>query len=382
MQLWAAPSKEIVARPRSLPAEILAERGLIRLPTSERRGDIVGKGPQLGRQGESVRGSLGRAGRCVGPWDGGGISDEGNTALRHVVRSEIADCLGERLRRRLDHLAERHRNQGLRVVVEMRDPFVVQQAFGNCVAARMTIAIGHDFRKQAFIRDAVSDPVVKPVAWTDVVVLAGNEIAEDMGALVIGETEVTVKRLARSRRHRVFREQASPGEITGVGRLHGRPELLAHDRVSAVGADQKVARLSGSILELRGYRPRAKVLIDLQQRLRRAILLVAEGRLQGRIDERPRRLGLWGEVLGLDRSVGPKDGAVRGPYAELDGAKINGRTPEGLDHFGLKNDAAPAAVEIMRQALEDVGVPSDSEQEVAGEEPAERPADDQGAPFL
>jgi hypothetical protein len=27
-----------------------------------------------------------------------------------VVRSEVADCLGERLRRRLDHLAERQRN--------------------------------------------------------------------------------------------------------------------------------------------------------------------------------------------------------------------------------------------------------------------------------
>ena len=91
---------------------------------------------------------------------------------------------------------------------------------------------------------------------------------------------------------------------------------------------------------------------------------------------------LRGEVLGLDRSVGPKDGAVRGPYAELDGAKINARTPEDLDHFGLKNDAAPAAVEIMRRALEDVDVPAASAQEVAGEQPAERPADDQGPPLL
>ena len=61
--------------------------------------------------------------------------------------------------------------------MEMRDPLVGQQAFGNCIAARKTIAIGHDLRQRAFIRDAVPEPIVKPVAWTDVVVLAGDEIA-------------------------------------------------------------------------------------------------------------------------------------------------------------------------------------------------------------
>ena len=44
-----------------------------------------------------------------------------------------------------------------------------------------------------------------------------------------------------------------------------------------------------------------------------------------------------GEVLGLDRPVGPEDGAVRGPYTKLDGSKIDTRPPEDLDHLGLKN---------------------------------------------
>jgi len=39
---------------------------------------------------------------------------------------------------------------------------------------------------------------------------------------------------------------------------------------------------------------------------------------RGSDGERSRRLGLRGEVLGLDRSVVPEDGAVRGPYTELD----------------------------------------------------------------
>jgi len=52
---------------------------------------------------------------------------------------------------------------------------------------------------------------------------------------------------------------------------------------------------------------------------------------------------LRGEVLGLDRSVGPEDGEVRGLYTELDGSKIDFRPPEGPDHLGLKNDAQPVA---------------------------------------
>jgi len=92
--------------------------------------------------------------------------------------------------------------------------------------------------------------------------LAGNEIAEDMGTSIVCETEVAVQRPARDRWHRVFGEQSPPREIAGVGRPYARPKLLAHGGVSAVGADQEVARCSGSILELRGYRPGVKVLID------------------------------------------------------------------------------------------------------------------------
>jgi hypothetical protein len=306
----------------------------------------------------------------VGSRDGGSVSDEDDSPIHHVGRSEVADCLGEWLRSRFDNFAERRRKQVLRVAVKICDPFVCQQTFGDRVATRTTFAIGHDPRQQMLVGDAVPDPVVQPVAWADVVMLDGDEIAEDVGAYVVGEAEVTVKRLARGRRHCAFREESSPSEIAGIGRPHGRPELLAHDGVPAVGTDQKIARFSGSILELRGYRPRAEVLIDLHQRLHVMIVLFAEGRLQGRIDERPGCLGLRGEVLGLDRSVGPEDGAVRGPYTKLDGSKIDACPPEDLDHLGLKNDAAAAAIEIVGRALEDVDIPTDSAQQVSREEPA------------
>jgi hypothetical protein len=75
---------------------------------------------------------------------------------------------------------------------------------------------------------AVPDPIVKPVAWMHVAMFAGHKMAEDMGAFVVGEAEVTVKRLARGWRHLVFRDQSSPGEIAGISRPHARPELLTH----------------------------------------------------------------------------------------------------------------------------------------------------------
>jgi len=122
---------------------------------------------------------------------------------------------------------------------------------------------------------------------TDVVVLARDEIAEDVGAFVVGEAEVAVKHVSRGGRHRVFGEQSSPREITGISRPHRPPELLAHHGVSAVGTDQKVARFASPILKLCSRRPRLWVLIDPHERLRLVIVLVSEGRLQGRINERP-----------------------------------------------------------------------------------------------
>jgi len=55
------------------------------------------------------------------------------------------------------------------------------------------------------------------MAGTDVLMLARDEIAEDVGAFVVGEAEVAVKHVSRGGRHRVFGEQSSPREITGIG---------------------------------------------------------------------------------------------------------------------------------------------------------------------
>jgi hypothetical protein len=94
------------------------------------------------------------------------VADDDDAPGDHLVGSEVADRLGERLCCRLDDLPERQRKQVLCVTVEMRDPPFGEQAFRDRVAARTAVAIGHDLRQQAFIRHAVPDPVVEPVART------------------------------------------------------------------------------------------------------------------------------------------------------------------------------------------------------------------------
>jgi hypothetical protein len=62
--------------------------------------------------------------------------------------------------------------------MKMLRPSLSQQAFRDRIVARMTVGIGHDLGKQAFVCHAVPDPVVKPMSGKEVVILARNEITE------------------------------------------------------------------------------------------------------------------------------------------------------------------------------------------------------------
>src|SRR5262249_9998217 len=159
---------------------------------------------------------------CSGVTDGDGAPDD------HMVRSEVADGLGEGLCSRLDDLAKRKGKQLLCAAIEMLEPLVSQQTFGDRIVAQMTVAIRHDLPEHMFIRHTVPNPVVEPLARTDVVMLARDEISEDVGALVVGESEVSVKHLPRGGWHFVFWDQATPCEISGIAWPDARPELLTH----------------------------------------------------------------------------------------------------------------------------------------------------------
>ena len=133
----------------------------------------------------------------MGSWNRSGVTDDDDAPGDHMVRSKVTDGLSEGLCCRLNDLAKCKGKQVLCVATQMLKPAASQQTFGDRIASRMTVAIGHDLGKHMFIRHTVPNPVVEPVARTHVIVLAGDEITEDVGALVVGESEIPVKNLLR-----------------------------------------------------------------------------------------------------------------------------------------------------------------------------------------
>src|SRR5262249_54645624 len=93
-----------------------------------------------------------------------GVTDNNDAPGDYMIRSEVADGLGEGLCCRLHDLAKRKGKQVLCVAMEMLNPPVCQQSFGDRIAALMAVAIDHDLPEHAFIRHTVPNPVVEPVA--------------------------------------------------------------------------------------------------------------------------------------------------------------------------------------------------------------------------
>ena len=127
--------EQVIASLRALLTQVLAECDLVRLPACERRGNVAGGGVQLVCQRKGIGGGLRGAGSGVGPRDGGGVTDDDDAAGDHMVGSEVADRLDERLCRRLDNFPEGQWKQVLCFTVKVLDPPVGEQAFGNRVPA-------------------------------------------------------------------------------------------------------------------------------------------------------------------------------------------------------------------------------------------------------
>jgi hypothetical protein len=121
----------------------------------------------------------------MGSRNRGSVTYDRDASSHHMVRSEVANSLSEGLSRCLDDLAKGRWKQLLCVAMEMLAPPVGQQTFGDRIATQITVAINHDLAEHSFIRHTVPNPVVESVASAEVVLLAGDEIAEDVGTLLL-----------------------------------------------------------------------------------------------------------------------------------------------------------------------------------------------------
>jgi hypothetical protein len=107
---------------------------------------------------------------------------------------------------------------------------------------------------------------------------------------------------------------------------------------------------------------------------------VAERLSERRIDQRPRGLRLRRKVLGANRPIGLEGCAEGRRDTKVHRGEINTGPPEHFHDIGLQHDATAATIEVVRGTLVDVHLPTDSTQQIAGEQSTKRSANDDGAP--
>ena len=101
----------------------------------------------------------------------------------------------------------------------------------------------------------VPDDVVAAVAGAQIVVGAGDRIAQALLSRREAERHV-VEQLAMNRRwKRRLRNQRAPGHIAGIKRDKVGQTLLANGGAKAVRADQQFALGGAAVGEVGGYRP-------------------------------------------------------------------------------------------------------------------------------
>src|SRR5438094_393938 len=131
----------------------------------------------------------------------------------------------------LQQLPHRALFVGLQIHAEMGAELASVQHDG--FADRLTRAT---ISREAGVASVVADP--------QVVVEAGDGIADDL--LPLRQEEGEVRKNARARRLREigFLRRAAPDVITGIDRLHRGSDLLAYARTDAIAADEEIGALA------------------------------------------------------------------------------------------------------------------------------------------
>ena len=193
------------------------------------------------------------------------------------------------------------------------------------------------------------------------------------------DDEVREQQRARLRREPRFLDDAAPGDIARVPGQRIRPELGANAGAHAVGADQQVGLDARAVREVRQHPALAR--LDAREGSAGEIALLREGAAQRAIEMPPGRLDLRLAAAGEDASAGVERDALLEPDAE----RIVERQPEALER-GVKlrvgGDADAAFGELGADALVHRHVAAGAVQHVAGEQAAERAADDDHAQAL
>ena len=122
---------------------------------------------------------------------------------------------------------------------------------------------------------SVPDEIVAAMSDAQIVVVAGDRVADDFVTRREKEAEAFEQHVARRGIDPCLVDDASPDHIARVDRLHVRRQDAAHGGAEAVGRDEHIAALIVPVREMRG--DAVRILAEADEGLAK---MVAIGRLQ------------------------------------------------------------------------------------------------------
>ena len=375
---------EINAEMRAELAGVLddgvADRLALGVVGLERRVDVVVVA-QMPGQRLRVASGLGHAEAHMRARIGRGIADHGDAAEHDRGRGEIVDRRDERLLDLGHAVEQRRRHDGAGVGEHLRDQVLADQRRRHRELVLHAVLVDAHIAKLAGIGDAIPDDVVTPLAGREIVIEAGDRIAEHLLALGQIERVERVDGAPGLGREISLVRRAAPDVIAGIDRADLGRQLRAHARAHAVAADQNVAMLdlaAGKICAGKFDPHAALVLIDPLEIMAEMIMRIVDGGAQQPLHPVP-----GGHDLRQRAFVGDAPGAVDGDALSHFDAEIFGAGAarfQSREQFRMAGDAGAAADQLDAGALIDVDIPADLAQERGREQTRHRAADDDGTP--
>ena len=226
------------------------------------------------------------------------------------------------------------------------------------------------------VRGAVPDEVVAAAARAGVVIVAGNGVAQHLLAVRQAEREPLEQRGVGRRGQRSFVRQAAPGDVARILRPHRRQQRRTDGGAYAVRTDQHVTLRLGAPKEARCHA--VPVLPDVFQRPAAVDPAGGEGGVQQGIQAAPGSQHLRRVALAQHRSIPGEGDAPRHRHAQR-GRRVRPGPRQGVHQGRMRDDARPAPGQRRRRPFIHLHVPAGAQQQVGREQPAQRPADDEGA---
>jgi len=227
------------------------------------------------------------------------------------------------------------------------------------------------------IRRPVPDHVVAAVTRTQVIVGAGDRIAQALFARRQAERHV-IKQLAMNRRcKRRLGNERAPRHVADVERRQLRQTLLTDGGAKAIRPHQELALGRAAIAEMRDHGVFG--LHETADASTPVVTLARERVPQHPVDALP-----GGENLRTGELANEATGRIQdlsGRDLDPERGWVDSEPAQRFDQIRLRDDAGATAGELALDPLENIDVPAGTPQQQRGQQAAHGAADDQRAPL-